>query len=83
MSIQTTITCDNCGTVKGKTNHWYIVSIFKEYEPCLQVQPFNYGTIEDFEGTYELSVLCCEACTMKFVSENLSKLHDTPATEPK
>ncbi len=62
---QESFTCDVCGAVKGRTNHWWKMD--DDY-PTLQIVPWN---IEP-EGERFLHI-CGEACATKKLSEFMGR----------
>ena len=73
MPISTEIKCDNCGAVKQATNHWYLVYMLRN--KYITIMPFDFNLAQSVECV----ILCGEACTMKYISAQLSLLH---ASEP-
>jgi len=76
MSLKTTWTCDQCGQVKGKTNHWFAIQRwFAKQEqgagtpvmPVLSLICFINAKADDIH-------LCGEGCVMARVSMCLREI---------
>ena len=76
MSLKTTWTCDQCGQVKGNTNHWFAIqhSFVKQEQgtgmkviPVLSLIRFMDAKADDIH-------LCGEACVMARVSMCLREI---------
>ena len=63
MSVQYTYTCDQCGQVKGQTNHWFAVH---EFWPDLDMPTLKLRAFLDRKDGDKH--LCGEVCVMARVS---------------
>lgn len=68
MTVLQTI-CDNCGAVKGKTNHWWVayidaLNISISLEPLESLDP---------DHTRDTMHLCGEVCVFKMISNFMHK----------
>lgn len=90
MSRQLTVRCDECGAVKGETNHWLVVAV--RYETPRQSNLIPPVEVEMFEGikslrcifitkpssTYDerfhLIDVCGRQCAIQFVSKKMEEL---------
>lgn len=72
MATKTSIVCDICGTVKGETNHWFIVDIRKEdkleNDPGFHIVQANFIKREHLD-LEEAKDVCGQTCAMKLFSQ--------------
>ena len=55
--------CDNCGQIKGETNHWFVVV---RGDNCISFAPVEYGDEENSKH------LCSQACAIEILSRHLT-----------
>ena len=68
MSIATHISCDNCGKVKEKTNHWYMINIG---HGSIVIRPLDTNDMNEFDW-----IICCgEGCALNHLSTIFASLH--------
>ena len=58
------VTCDVCGAIKQKTNHWFVIATNRNGKALVEVYAPGDATStkDDFD-------LCGESCVLKKVSE--------------
>jgi hypothetical protein len=67
MSVKATYTCDNCGAVKGETNHWFAIHQMSTGFLGFSIMAFANSGL----GAWHL---CGEACVMAKVSQCLREI---------
>lgn len=64
MAVKETIECDQCGTVRGPSNHWILV---KTDDGTVNFAPWN----DDYKE-YDKHI-CGEACVSKLLSQKIAE----------
>tara|TARA_R110000868_G_scaffold64453_1_gene193477 strand:+ start:173 stop:424 length:252 start_codon:yes stop_codon:yes gene_type:complete len=70
MSVKATYTCDNCGAVKGETNHWFAVQYLGTRSTLLP----TFKLLGFMDSGADDQHLCGEACVMAKVSHCLREI---------
>lgn len=69
MSRQLAVKCDECGTTKGETNHWFVVMIDSEAGIIIRNHDPQYDS--GIVTPDVLHDLCGRKCVIQFVSKSM------------
>ena len=71
--------CDECGRIKGESNHWHQIAVIKwDAGGAVTVELGSLGARDVPESSYNIHDLCGEQCLWKHIGK---LLRINPATE--